>query len=532
MAAQTAIDYGARRVRLLEFDGSGRKLRVLGVRDVDLEPPGDLKEGEDPDDWRAKAIAAAMSEEGFASDPSGMAFPAAHAMSREFDLPFTAREQIDKVAHFECESHFPGDIDESVVQHVVLRQTRDKSHLLAVAVRKDELLDRLDILDESGLDPMFVELDDLAFYQALVSTGLAGSAGERAVVVNAQDVTTTLLFLQAGTLYALRSVRLGTQGLLRAPQDQREKEVDDARRHDLLARLMREIRRTLGALPDAGAPGKVLLAGSGAALPGLSEALAQVFGAPIEELDFLAHVDHKLDDADAARLGPDLGAALGVAFRLNGQDDTLTDFRREEAAYTRKFDQVKTPLIAASFLAFLLVAFLGLDQYMEARRVRQEYRQIVSVGKEQLAGLLVEDPTEADRIVARHDDEPAQVDALLAATLDLQQAIEGELGRSQTIPDLPSALATWIDFSQLVIANEAALGRLALERLDTQVMGRQPFLKLKGQVEDATRYQTLLDVLRSHEGFVSVEPGATRQLSSGMLGFEEITVGLPAQEGA
>jgi len=29
MAAQIAIEYGTRRVRLLEFDGSGRKLRVL-----------------------------------------------------------------------------------------------------------------------------------------------------------------------------------------------------------------------------------------------------------------------------------------------------------------------------------------------------------------------------------------------------------------------------------------------------------------------------------------------------------------------
>ncbi len=531
MAAQLAIDYGSRRVRLLEFDGSARKLRVLGVRDVDLQAPADLQEGEDPDDWRAKAIAAAMAEEGFASDPSGMAFPAAHAMFREFDLPFTAREQINKVVRFECESHFPGDIDESVVQHVVLRQSRDKSHLLALAVRKDELLDRLDILDESGLDPLLVELDDLAFYQALISTGLAEDSGERAVVVNAQDGTTTLLFLQAGRLYALRSVRLGTQGLLRTPQDQREKQIEDARRHDFVARLTREIRRTLGTLPDFGVPGKVLLAGSGAALPGLSEALGQVFGAPVEDVDFLALVDHKLDAATAARLGPDLGAALGVAFRLNGQDDTLTDFRREEAAYTRKFDQVKTPLIVASFLVFLLVAFLGLDQYMEARRVRQEFRQIVSVGKEQLAGLLVEDPTEAERVVARRDDEPGQVDALLAATQKLQEDIAGELGRSQTIPDQPSALATWIDFSQLVIANEDALGKLALERLDIQVMGKQPYLKVKGQVEDAGRYQTLLDTLRGHAGFVSVEPGATRQLPTGMLGFEEVTVALPPQEG-
>src|SRR5262245_60723790 len=130
MAAQIAIEYGTRRVRLLEFDGSGKKVRVLGVRDVSLDLPPELvmlediekaegergegappaRQGEDPDDVRAKAIAKAVSESGFVRDPSAMAFPAAHAMFREFDLPFTTREQIEKVVKFECESHFPGDI--------------------------------------------------------------------------------------------------------------------------------------------------------------------------------------------------------------------------------------------------------------------------------------------------------------------------------------------------------------------------------------------------------------------------------------
>src|SRR5262245_5840852 len=131
MAAQIAIEYGTRRVRLLEFDGSGRKVRVLGVRDASLEVPADLlvledvaqaeaersgteapkREGADPDDLRAHAIAEAVAESDFVRDPSAMAFPAAHAMFREFDLPFTTREQIEKVVKFECESHFPGDID-------------------------------------------------------------------------------------------------------------------------------------------------------------------------------------------------------------------------------------------------------------------------------------------------------------------------------------------------------------------------------------------------------------------------------------
>lgn len=544
MAAQTAIDYGARRVRLVEFDGSGRKLRVLGVREVDLEVTGELKEGEDPDDLRARAIAAAMKEADFATDPSGLAFPSAHAMYREFDLPFTAREQIEKVVKFECESHFPGDIDDVVVQHLVLRQTRDRSHLLAVAVRKDELLDRLDILDESGLDPMFAELDDFALFNALTVTGVAAESGERAIVISAQDATTSLMFLQAGKLYALRSIRIGAAGAQRhaAPGAEpfvvlveepagptasatSEAAIDTARTHDFLARLMREMRRTLGTLPDFGKPGKVLLLGSASRMPGFAEAVSEMFGAHAEPLDLLSRVEHKLSAADARRLGPDLGVAIGVALKMNGVDETYTDYRREEVAYTRKFDQVKTPLIVLSFLVFLFVAFKGLDKFMEARKVRQEFDRIIDVGHRALADAL-EDEKAADARVPHQADKPREVQSLLDATKALREEVAQKLGRSQTIPDLPSALGVWIQLSKLLRANEEPIGRIALDRIDIEVMGREPTLKIKGEVEDAAHYQKLIDLLRSDPMFARVEPGGTKQTPGGTLKFEEVTISL------
>ena len=536
MAAQTVIEYGAHRVRLIEFDGSGRKLRVLGVREVDLEVNGELKEGEDPDDVRARAIAAAMSDGDFASDPSGLAFPSAQAMSREFDLPFTARDQIEKVVKFEAESHFPGDIDEVIVQHLVLRQSRDKSHLLAVAVRKDDLLDRLDILDESGLDPMFAELDDFALYNALTATGVAAESGERAVVVNAQDATTSLLFLQEGKLYAVRSIRIGASSVRHggaaaegepeaAGAIARDRDVETARTHDFLTRLSREVRRTLGTLPDFGAPGKVLLLGSAARLPGFAEAMGQVFGAPAETLDLLERVDHKLSDEDAARLGPDLGVAMGIAYKLNGIDETLTDFRREEAAYTRKFDQVKTPLIVLSFLVFLCVAFKGLDKFMDARRVRQEFDRIISTGHEALA-IALEDEKAADARVPHMADKPREVQALLDATKAVREEVSQKLGRSTTIPDMPSALNVWIQFSKLIRAHEEELGKIALDRIDIEVMGKEPTLHLKGEVEDAAHYQKLIDLLGTDPMFAKVLPGGTRMTPTNTLKFEDVTVSL------
>jgi Tfp pilus assembly PilM family ATPase len=522
MAAQTAIEYGGRRVRLMQFDGSGRKLRVLGIRDVDLAVVETGGPGEsDPDDLRAAAIAEAMSDAGFVSDPSAMAFDAGHAMFREFDLPFTNDEQIQKVVKFEAESYFPGDIDDHVVQHLVLRRTRDKSHILAVAVRKDDLLDRLDILDESGLDPMIVDIDVFALLHALIGTGIA-ARHERFVVIHAQESTTSLMFLEGGRLYAVRSIRIGSHGVGHDEGAVAEEALETARTHDYLARLVREIRRTLTTLPDAGTPEVVYLTGTGSLLPGFVEAVAGVIDGDVQPLDLLEHVDHKLSDDEQRRYGPDIGVALGIAFKLNGLDETHTDFRREEAAYTRKFDQVKTPLIVLSFLMFLIVAFFGLDAFMRVEKQRTEYARICSQGFEQFASLLA-DREAAEARLPDIAPGPKLVQATLDAVSALREETAGKLGRSTAIPDLPSALGVWIDFFEMIRRNEETIGRFALERLQIDAASRTPTIKLTGELEDQTRYQQLLDILAAKYGNDKVTAGGTKQTSSGMR-FMDLTI--------
>jgi hypothetical protein len=235
-------------------------------------------------------------------------------------------------------------------------------------------------------------------------------------------------------------------------------------------------------------------------------------------------VEHKLSDEDAEHFGPDIGVALGVAYKLNGIDETRTDFRREEAAYTRKFDQVKTPLIVLSFLVFLCVAFKGLDKFMEARKVRQEFERIISVGREALAIALDGDEKAALARVPQMTDKPREVQALLDATKGLREEVAQKLGRSNTIPDMPSALNVWIQLSKLIRAHEEDLGKIALDRIDIEAMGKEPTLHLKGEVEDAAHYQKLIDLLGSEPMFSKVQPGGTKATNNGTLKFEDVTV--------
>lgn len=500
MASQTAVEFGVERLRLMQFDGSGRKIRVVKVAEADLHVPsaGDEEDEAEADDIRLERIDEAV--KGFTTDPSAMSYPAARTTFREFDLPFTNADQIRKVVRFEAESHLPVDIDDVVVQHHVLREVRDKAHLLIAAVDKDDLLDALDLVGEAGIDPLLVDVDDFALYHALVGTDVT-SDHERFVVVNAQERSTSLLFLVEGKLFAVRTIRLGSHGT-----SDTDDEVGVARAHDYLQRLLREIRRTLTTLPDIGELEAVYATGHGSRLSDFHTKIGEAFGVgQTEPLDLLSRVEHKLSDDEVERFGPDIGVLLGMAFKLNGLDETRSDFRREECAYTKKFDQVKTALITLSLLVFLAVAFFGLESYKRMEAVERHYATLINVGSNQLRQLEGGDIAKADAHWKGADFGKPQLQRIVGAIEDMSEDLRAELGRSDEIPRLKSAMPVWIEFSRLILDNEARLGAFKIEEVDVNASTRDPAIQLTGVLDSNTKLQELIDILEAHPMVTNVD---------------------------
>ncbi len=527
MASQTAIEYGTDRVRLLEFDGSGHKVRLLQVVDVTLPEPAGGDEDVSAEDLAAESIADAADEADITVDPSAMSFDAGHALFREFTLPFTSNEQIEKVVRFEAETHIPLDIEDVVMQHLVLRKARDKSHLLAAVINKDDLLDRFDVLEEADMDPHFVELDVFALLNAVVATGVADEH-ERFVLVDSRDRSTHLLFIEGGKLFAVRSLRMGAHGIPRdtgVPQD----EIATARAHDYLGRLQREIRRTLTTLASFDASGTVLLSGSGSLIPGFLEAMNESFGGTVERLDLLSHVDHKLSDEDAELYGPDIGVALGVAFKLNGVDATHTDFRQEECAYTKKFDQVKSPLIVLSFVIFLIVSLMAIDAFYKVRKVNNEYELMLVDAREQLL-IEVGDRETAEAVWNGKPVGPEQMQAISQAFEHRHNELALKLGRSSEIPQQPSALAVWMEFSNLLRSEEEALGQIWVRKIDITMGERDQTLKFSGRMTTAFVFDELLTLLKDDPLYKDLEQGDISPSKDGFIDFGDTTVHLDVDE--
>jgi hypothetical protein len=77
-----------------------------------------------------------------------------------------------------------------------------------------------------------------------------------------------------------------------------------------------------------------------------------VFGVEPRELDLLSHLQHDLDPATAAELGPRLATAIGLALgRLGGPAGF--NLRQEDLLVTRGFERIKFPLAIACMVALL-----------------------------------------------------------------------------------------------------------------------------------------------------------------------------------
>jgi len=234
--------------------------------------------------------------------------------------------------------------------------------------------------------------------------------------------------------------------------------------------------------------------------------MEESFGRSVDRLDLLSRVDSELDEEEAELYGPDIGVALGVAFKLNGIDVVKTDFRREECAYTKKFDQLKSPLIVLSFVVFLIISLLAVDAYYQVEKMNNEYKVLLGDAKGQLLRELGE-IDDAEAVWSGIGSGPDQMQAIHQVFERRHNDLSLRLGRSSQIPVQSSALAVWMEFSNLVRASESDLGQLWIRKIDISMGERDQTLKFSGRMTDALVIDDLLELINNDPLFYDLKRG-------------------------
>ncbi len=582
MANYVGLDLGSHQVRILEAEGSARRLKIKRFTKVDLRPAqeGPISNYLTKDD--GDAIDDGFSDAKISHEPVAMSWDSAHTVFRELDVPFTSDDQIRKVIKYETESHLLNcDIEDVIVSFYRLSETRDKSHLMVMAVRKDQLLNRFEMLQRANLDPLMVDLDVMAAFNAITGLGYA-EEHKTFMVLDCGRRSSNLLLIHKGRLVSGRAIRLGSdsvtarlaadlgpdapelaagpQALLQGPNagdlmvrastadakpetakasDELALDMAQERASDYYLKIAREVKRTLATtkLPDE--IEVILAAGPGSLLPGFTEMLAQQLGleAPVEPLNVLERVDHDLDADEADAVGAESLVGIGLVLKLAGHDASGVDFRQEECRYARKFDQIKEPLIYfCGFLLFLVLLWNLLDVRMLSvkepflfKKDQADIARIHKWGKEKYERALGKDATLPGARAAPTLNSLRYIQAQMTSHID---KLKGDLGRGGAIPEMQSALVMWRDCFDEINKKIDSIGKLILTDMKIGVrQQKNPFIQLEGEVPSDAALDTLRAALRQVPGqsVADFQDGRSRNLG-GRIAFSDIKIVWPARE--
>ncbi|MCU0724393.1 MAG: pilus assembly protein PilM [Planctomycetes bacterium] len=495
MGKAIGLDIGSQWVKLVEVEGSPKKWRVSRFVHREI-PPGAGPEAS------SAAVGEVLREARARREAVAPALSSKAVVMREIMVPFLEPDAIRKVIRFEAEAHLHNyAIEDVVIDFLKTGEARDQAKVLVFAAPKTAIRQRLEMLKANGVDPMHLNLDLAALYTAARSCG-AFTEHPNAVVLDLGASTTNLLFVMNGELASCRSLRSGTEALVRVLARDLAVDTDSAREQakqgdgsprpgdlleslalepeglpdgektvaeitsaitlgrqdDFIVRIHREVTRTLASWPMDAALTAVYVTGGASLAPGVVDRLAERFRKPVLRLPFIAGDTRAVPAADIEMANAVAGIALGCALTQLGAPGLRLEFRREDLRYTRKFDLVKVALASTVSLVFILLFLVWLHTQHTLRVRQSEFQNVLS--------LL--DSTYIDKTRAKYDEvlgdmgkkdlgpkgEEQPRDHFVRLSLWESQIrkmhvhITTEMGFNvQGIPPIRSALAIWRDLS-------------------------------------------------------------------------------------
>ncbi len=126
----------------------------------------------------------------------------------------------------------------------------------------------------------------------------------------------------------------------------------------LIQSLVRELTRFLAGTKGVGDPTKLLISGGGGLLPGFMDCLEEESGVPVEALDLLGCCQDVAPEI--GELEPQLDLAFATALAGLGATEPSMNFRAEDLAFKRKFEQLKFPLATLVLAGAIALFFLNI----------------------------------------------------------------------------------------------------------------------------------------------------------------------------
>jgi general secretion pathway protein L len=384
MKSVVSVDLGSTTLKVLELRGTWKGFEV--VKTAERRLPTDPGAACAPE-TTAQALSELLSAHAIKPTHVVSAIPAQSTFVRNLPLPFRDARKIREVLKFEIEPHIPYPVEEVIVDFAKVRDLDTGGcEVLAVAVSKKALVDHLHILELAGLTPevvdweIFGELNSYLAWRPQVGSGPV-------VLINLGATKTTVKVIQDGSVRFARSIVRGGNALtesirqhltltsaqaevLKLSDRDRDRASIAETIDTFLGMLAKEIDHTLLAYntrANAEPVQEIVLLGGGAALPEAVPFFEAHYGLPTMLFD----MDQRLFPPSPLSLQPQAGLVMPVAFGLASRQLSRRapglDFRQEEFALHKSYEEIRGQLLSIGGMVALLVGLALFDLYYHLR---------------------------------------------------------------------------------------------------------------------------------------------------------------------
>ena len=337
-------------------------------------------EGEAPD--AAEAIREAFAEVGADDSMCVACLPAANSINRLLNMPITDSAKIKQTLKFQLEPQIPYPVDQVISDFMAVRKSDDGSEVLAIAVTKASVSERLRPLQSAGVDTQILTLDALALADFYITP--FDFSEERVTAMLLVGAASSFLgFFVGETLIGYRTLSgVGTGD------------------GDAVNGIAKELRRSLMGFQSSSGESEEIgsLCVGGAGGDSLREYLSDQFrDFPIRTVEF--------NERNLAEIPPDLSGLaeefrLAIALARAGLESSANsvNFMQEEyappSALSRLLPHVKFSLVLLAIVFVAWFAGVWAQIYSKTRQIDDLNEEMMTIFANTMPGITSADDAE------------------------------------------------------------------------------------------------------------------------------------------
>ena len=333
-----AVDLGSRQIRLVAIEQGGSKPRLTVFEREPIEPES-VVAGEIMDFHRvAEALRRVRERSGIRRRPAATSVSGRDVIVKRVRMDRMREAEARQVIRWEAEQHVPFDIESVSLDFEILDPdaASPQMEVVIVAAKKDLVETRMRLLEEGGFEAEVIEIDAFAV-QTVFEHGYEHARYGTFCLLNIGYEITSLSLVRDARPLLTRDVAIGERRFEEALVEALGVTLDEARRRlqdpaaldpparhalaTVLDAFLTPVERARAYLVTSEGQAQeldeIVLAGSGACLPGLRDALADRLGTPVTILDPLRELEvdpgiraSLLDPATRASMAIPVGLGL------------------------------------------------------------------------------------------------------------------------------------------------------------------------------------------------------------------------------